>query len=205
VIASPAHLSRISPVGSITVVRVFSSGAPLPDAAVLDCHRVFGQAPIEVYGSSETGGVAWRQRNPNKASQWQALPGVIWKIENDTLWLRSPYLGTTGWLPSGDLAAEVRNGFELRGRTDRLVKIAEKRVSLFAIETALRASPLLSDVRLLLLAEPREQIAVVAVPSEDGWAILESDGKRTLTDALREVLSPIVERVVLPRRLRFVA
>lgn len=202
-IASPAHLSRLPLQAEARVQQVFSSGAPLPDAAVPECLRVFGRAPIEVYGSSETGGVAWRQRSPGAASHWRALPGVQWRVDDGTLWLRSAHLDEADWMPSADRAAPVEGGFELRGRADRIVKIAEKRVSLTAVEAALRASPLVADLRLVPMTTPREQIGVVAVPTEAGWGLHDAQGKRALAEALREVLAGVVERVALPRRFRF--
>jgi len=202
-IASPAHLSRLPQVQNAPVDQVFSSGAPLPDAALPDCLRVFGRAPIEVYGSSETGGVAWRQRDPGAPLHWQALPGVEWRLDDDALWLRSPHLDDTGWMPSADRAAAVAGGFELRGRADRIVKIAEKRVSLTAVEAALRASPLIADLRLVPMTAPREQLGVVAVPSDAGWRLHDAQGRRALAEALRAGLGDVVERVALPRRFRF--
>lgn len=202
-VASPAHLSRLPPMDRVPVAQVFSSGAPLPDAALPDCLRLFGRAPIEVYGSSETGGVAWRQRDPGAPAHWQALPGVEWRIEDQALWLRSPHLSDATWQASADRAVAEAGGFELRGRLDRIVKIAEKRVSLAAVEAALRASPLLADLRLVRLTEPREQLGVVAVPSDAGWALFDAEGKRALAEALRTCLVDVVERVALPRRFRF--
>lgn len=202
-IASPAHLSRLPLVAQGGVDQLFSSGAPLPDAALPDCLRVFGHAPIEVYGSSETGGVAWRQRNPGALVHWQALPGVEWRIEGEGLWLRSPHLDDAAWTPCADRAVAVDGGFDLLGRTDRIAKIAEKRVSLTAVEAALRASPLIADLRLLPLTEPREQLGVVAVPSDAGWQLHDEQGKRGLAEALRARLADVVERVALPRRFRF--
>lgn len=202
-IASPAHLSRLPRVENVAVDQLFSSGAPLPDAALPDCLRVFGRAPIEVYGSSETGGVAWRQRNPDAPVHWQTLPGVEWRIEDDTLSLRSPHLDDAGWMPSADRAVPVDGGFELLGRADRIVKIAEKRVSLTAVEAALRGSSLVADLRLVPLTEPREQLGVVAVPSDAGWSLHDTQGRRALAEALRGCLADVVERVALPRRFRF--
>ncbi|MDI4635511.1 AMP-binding protein [Pelomonas sp. V22] len=202
-IASPAHLSRLPDWQAPGVEQVFSSGSPLPDAALPDCLRVFGHAPIEVYGSSETGGIAWRQRQDGAAAHWQALPGVQWRIEDERLWLRSPHLESSDWMPGADRAQAVAGGFELRGRADQIVKIAEKRVSLAAVEAALRASPLLAELRLVLLTEPREQLGVVAVPSEAGWQLHDGQGRRALAEALRTRLADVVERVALPRRFRF--
>ena len=202
-VASPAHLSRLPLQAQACVDQLFSSGAPLPDVAVPDCLRVFGRAPIEVYGSSETGGVAWRQRNPGASVHWQALPGVAWRVDDNSLWLRSPHLDENGWMPSADRAVAVNGGFELRGRADRIVKIAEKRISLTAVEAALRASPLLADLRLVPMTEPREQLGVVAVPSETGWQMHDQQGRRALAEALRACLADVVERVARPRRFRF--
>lgn len=202
-IASPAHLSRLPDWQAPGVAQVFSSGAPLPDAALPACLRVFGRAPIEVYGSSETGGIAWRQRQGDAPAHWRALPGVQWRIEDERLWLRSPHLESSDWTPGADRAQAVAGGFELRGRADQIVKIAEKRVSLSAVEAALRASPLLADLRLVLLTEPREQLGVVAVPSAAGWQLHDSQGRRALAEVLRNRLSEVVERVALPRRFRF--
>lgn len=205
-IASPTHLSRLpvqAPDAAARVDAVFSSGAPLPDAAVPEALRVFGRAPVEVYGSTETGGVAWRRRDPGRPAFWQALPGVDWRIDDGQLAIRSPHLPTSGWTTGADLAVAVDGGFELRGRADRIVKIAEKRVSLQALETCLLQGGLLASLRLVMLDEPRARIGVVAVPSDEGWALLDREGRRALAEALRAQLLGVVERPALPRRWRF--
>ncbi len=205
-IASPTHLGRLPlqpPAGTARLHQVFSSGAPLPDAAVPDTLRVFGHAPIEVFGSTETGGVAWRQRHPQAPVFWQALPGVAWRIDDDRLEIRSPHLPTDAWTAGADRAAAVDGGFVLQGRADRIVKIAEKRVSLQAVEDRLQQGGLVSALRLVVLSEPREQLGVVAVPTAQGWALHDEQGRRALAEALRQQLLGVVERVVLPRRWRF--
>lgn len=205
-IASPTHLSRLPlapPEAAARVDQVFSSGTCLPDAALPDALRVFGQAPIEVYGSTETGGVAWRQRNPGAARGWQALPGVQWRLEGEQLMLQSRHLATAGWTPCADRAVAVDGGFELRGRADRIIKIAEKRISLQAVEDRLLQGGLLAALRLFVIDEPRPQLSVVAVPTAEGWALHDGKGRRALSEALRAQLLGVVERVALPRRWRF--
>lgn len=206
-VTSPTLLSRLpleAPTAAARVGQVFSSGAALSDAAAQDALRVFGRAPIEVYGSTETGGVAWRQRDPGATAVWQALPGVQWRLDDAQLAVKSPHLPTADWTSSADRAASVDGGFELRGRADRLVKIAEKRVSLQALEARLLQGGLLAALRLVMLDEPRPQIGVVAVPSAEGWALYDGTGRRALAEALRVQLLGVVERVALPRRWRFV-
>ena len=62
-VATPAHLKRLPEQLGWAGVRgrlraVFSSGGPLPAEAALQVRQLLGVAPTEVYGSSETGGVA---------------------------------------------------------------------------------------------------------------------------------------------------
>jgi 3-hydroxymyristoyl/3-hydroxydecanoyl-(acyl carrier protein) dehydratase len=92
----------------------------------------------------------------------------------------------------------------LQGRADRIVKIEEKRVSLVAMDEALVASGELLEARALLLpGEGGHRLAVVAVPSPRGWQTLQAGGKRALNAALRSHLLQGFERVVLPRRFRY--
>src|SRR5471032_2031724 len=67
-VASPAHLKRLPEHldwrGAARMLRaVFSSGGPLAAETALAASGLLGKVPVEVYGSSETGGVAWRQRS----------------------------------------------------------------------------------------------------------------------------------------------
>lgn len=214
VVGSPAHLKRLPPADSAPQVEaghlalIFSSGGPLPDDAVPDCRRLFGQAPLEVYGSSETGGVAWRQRDDGAPTTWTALPGIEWRAdESGTLRIRSHHLPDPAeWFESADRVRLTADGFELLSRADRIVKIEGKRVSLQTIETVLRDSGWLDDLRVFVL-EPgaREQLAVAAQLNEAGWAEHDARGKAAFAQVLRDRLAPHLERIALPRRWRFLS
>lgn len=206
-IASPAHLKRLSDSerwapGRDRLRAVFSSGGPLPADAVDDCRRLLGQAPIEVYGSTETGGVAWRQRGAGAHGAWTPLPGVAVRVVDERLQVASPHLAEPGWHVTADRVRAVGDDFELIGRTDRIVKIEEKRVSLAAMESALVASGWVSEARVLTLPGARLLTAVVAVPNAAGWEIVDREGKRALNERLRAALASAVEASVLPRRWR---
>jgi acyl-coenzyme A synthetase/AMP-(fatty) acid ligase len=65
-IASPAHLKRLPEHLDWSACKphvhaVFSSGGPLAAETAFAVGSMLGQVPVEVYGSSETGGIAWRQ------------------------------------------------------------------------------------------------------------------------------------------------
>jgi acyl-coenzyme A synthetase/AMP-(fatty) acid ligase len=213
-VASPAHLKRLPEhldwrAAAAGLRAVFSSGGPLAPEAAAAASRLLGQAPYEVYGSSETGGIAWRQRQPGASGAWEALPGVEWRIDAGAglLEVRSPHLADHEWLRLADRAQAGGAGqFLLFGRSDRIVKIEEKRISLDAIEAALLASGLALEARVVpapTAPGQREALAAFVVPSGAGKALLAAEGKAGLNARLRAVLAGVVEAVGLPRRWRY--
>ena len=208
-VSSPAHLRRLPESVDWSPARaalraIFSSGGPLPPESSQQAHALLGQSPIEVYGSSETGGVAWRQR-AHDGDAWRPLPGVQWRLREDTLCVQSNHLEDDAWFETSDRAKALDDGrFLLQGRADRIAKIEEKRVSLIAMEEALVATGLVLEARALLVGRDADsRLTVVAVPSAQGWEQLAAGGKRALNDQLRAHLLRGFERVVLPRRFRY--
>lgn len=207
-LASPAHLKRLPAhldwQGAGQQLRaVFSSGGMLAADASTHAATLLGTSPIEVYGSSESGGVAWRQRVNGES--WRALPGVSWRQSEDgTLDVDSPFAGGTAWLRLADRIEPCGDGqFVLLGRADRIVKIEEKRVSLDALEAHLLATGLLAEARVVHLVDgAREQLAVFGIPTDAGRVLL-TQGRAHLTASLRSALAALVEAVALPRRWRY--
>lgn len=206
-VSSPAHLKRLPESldwsrAATNLRAVFSSGGPLPADAAERARTVLGRAPIEVYGSTETGGVAWRQRRGDDPP-WRPLPGVEVAVAEGRLRLRSPHLPDADWWTSSDRAEAAAEGFRLLGRADRIVKIEERRVSLTALEADLAASPWLREARVLVLPGERTVLAAIGVPNAAGEEMLAGQGRRALAAALRKWLGTRQEGVARPRRWRF--
>jgi acyl-CoA synthetase (AMP-forming)/AMP-acid ligase II len=213
-LASPAHLKRLPEhldwQGAAAQLRaVFSSGGMLELDASLHARSLLGQAPIEVYGSSETGGVAWRQRSEgadgDAHEDWTPFPGVEWCADADGL-LQVHSSPAGGWQHLADRVEGKSGGrFVLRGRADRIVKIEEKRVSLDAMEAALCASGLVGDARVLACLEDaaRQSLAAFVVPNDAGQVLLKEGGRSVLRARLRAVLAASTHAVALPRRWRY--
>lgn len=228
-VGSPAHLKRLPPhldwSGPRKHLRaVYSSGGPLPPEAALACIELLGAAPVEVYGSSETGGVARRQRTlaadslavlDAASANWLTFPNVDWRIGDDqhgehgehALLIRSPHLppqAADAWYALADRVGSAPDGrFALLGRADRIVKIEEKRVSLDALEAALLATGLVAEGRVLPDDGARMRLAAFAVLTEAGSALLAQQGKLALNRRLRSALAGVAEAVALPRRWRY--
>ena len=203
-IASPAFLSRLDPAIAAAGCRlIVSSGGPLQLEDARQARALFGQLPVEIFGSSETGGIGWRQRHQVQ-TPWTTLPGVEVRVGPDQgLLLRSPFLPTAEWLACADRIALHEGGFELLGRQDRVVKLEEKRVSLDEVEARLQALEEVEAAAVLPLQQGQRQIlGAVLVLSELGAARWAELGPGRFLLALRQQLRPWLEPVALPRSVR---
>jgi acyl-coenzyme A synthetase/AMP-(fatty) acid ligase len=220
-VTSPAHLKRLPEAldwraARLGVQAVVSSGGPLPAEASAQARACLGRAPIEIFGSSETGGIAWRQRgvgsaegqgDPGLDERWTALPGVRWQIVDDLLSVSSPFLPDAQWFLTADrVNAEADGGFSLLGRADRIVKIEERRISLSAVERELGATPWVAEVRALTLQRGVGlRVAVVLVATTPvGAELLASAGRRGFGEQMRRALNGKIDRVAQPRYWRVV-
>ena len=203
-VTSPALLKRMGdnldwPALS-AVKQVFSSGGALAADTADVLEQRLGQRPTEILGSSETGGIAWRQRD----ALWQAFADIELSQDADgALCIASPYLPVGHVEHSADAVQFQADGrFQLLGRLDRIVKLEEKRLSLPMLEHALIDHPWVEDARLGVVHINRAALGALLVLSPQGLAALRNHGRRALTQALREHLAQHCEAVALPRRWR---
>ncbi len=209
-VASPAHLKRLPQQLEWEALRgrlraVFSSGGALAAEAALEVRDRLGVAPTEIYGSSETGGIAWRRWDDEQPA-WHALPGVDWRIEDGRLQVRSPHLAQAqAWWTSEDRVHADGDGFRLLGRADRIVKIEERRVSLDALERDIAGHSAVSEARVCVLPGARDALVAVVVPNEAGWELLRGQGRRAFSQQLSQHLASRHDAVTRPRRWRYAA
>ncbi|WP_404439647.1 AMP-binding protein [Stutzerimonas chloritidismutans] len=206
-VASPALLKRMGDnldwPALRSVRRVFSSGGPLDADAAQRLQERLGQLPTEIYGSSETGGIAWRQGG----SSWQPFPGVKLSVNpQGALIVASPCLPPGHVEQTADAVRVDADGrFELLGRLDRIVKLEEKRVALPMLEAALATHPFVDEARVGVITENRAYLAALVALSDAGLHALRNGGRRALTETLRTHLSNHCEALALPRRWRLVS
>jgi acyl-coenzyme A synthetase/AMP-(fatty) acid ligase len=176
--------------------RIFCSAAPLP--ADLAEHWVArGVELIELLGSTETGGIAYRRRNDARVP-WTALPGVLLDTaQAERLVIRSAFspVGASEWFATEDRIRWVPGGFEHLGRQDDVIKVGGKRVALSDISRFTRELPGVTDA--LALAVPAGGLRGQSI-----WLLVVSpDGKWT-EQRVREQLASRFDAVLLPRRIR---
>ena len=116
---------------------------------------------VEVYGSTETGGIATRNRFLGETC-FTPFPTVSWKIREQRICVRSPYISADLPLAADGLFHRRRpggslrtSGFALMGRMDGVTKVGGKRVDL-------------EEMRAIILQEPGVADCVVMALSESG-------------------------------------
>lgn len=212
-VSSPSHLNRLTELvdlrpHSSRIASVFSSGGPLQEQAALGVRAVLERGVIEVFGSTETGGIGYRSRSEEADSElWQ--PFAVLEIresgKSGKLAVRSPYIDESVWYQMEDRVELLDDGrFRLLGRADRVVKVEGKRLSLQEVENRLLQSPLVEGARALLLGEGRSYVAVVLAPTKEGKERLGQIGTAKFKAYLKDELAGYFERVLLPRKWRIV-
>jgi acyl-coenzyme A synthetase/AMP-(fatty) acid ligase len=210
-VTSPALLKRIGHLDVADACRwriVFSSGGMLPDYAAQDATRLLGTCPVEVLGSTETSGVAWRRQAEHGAAEaWHTLPEVrIRQDDEEFLEVSSPFMGLSHWHRMGDkVSLESNRCFELLGRGDHIVKIEEKRVSLAEIEQRAIELDDVTDAAATSLEDGvRQFVGLVLQLSDSGRKALEQNGRKEIGRRLRKALGGKLDPVAVPKRLRYV-
>ncbi len=209
VVSTPAQLSRWPDLPGFDAFdpaprAFFSSGGPLAFDTARRFAAVLGHAPREIYGSTETGGIAWRMQAGSDA--WCPMPGIeVRRADDGALELRSPHLDHDGWHRTDDAVAfDTRGGFNLLGRLDRVVKLDGKRVALAELEARLRLHPFVTEAATTVLdGASRKRIGALAVLSAEGNAALRREGRVQLVKTLRRHLAGYFDMTVLPRHWRF--
>jgi len=201
---SPAHLARLPHLLDLDALPrppgvIFCSGGPLraEDAALW--RRRVPAGVVEVYGSTESGGIAWRIQGPDPAdAHWTPFDDVAVEFQDGAL-VATSFRAGPGPLRMEDAAEPVPDGrFRLLGRLDRTIKLEEKRISLPELERALEAHPWVAQAALTLLEGPRSGLGA-AVALRPGAPA----GRAILVRTLRAHLARRFEGPALPRRWRF--
>jgi uncharacterized 2Fe-2S/4Fe-4S cluster protein (DUF4445 family) len=179
----------------------FSSAGPLAEADATAFSKAAGGVDlVEIYGSTETGGIATRSRS--KGEEGFTPYGCIqWRVAGERLDVRSAFLSrelpvrSSGWFTLADrVKAHDRESFVVTGRTDHIVKVGGNRVDLEKVRRAIMEVNGVDDALVLAnsveTGRDQEVIALVVGSASDG----------EIKAALENVLEPHEK----PRRIRIV-
>jgi hypothetical protein len=206
-VSVPTHLRAIrtlEPTTLASVNHVFSSAGPLPEETARSFVAQHGKPILEIFGSTETGGIAWRNREVN--TRWTPFSSVKVGVDDEQcLVVRSPFASVAtedndeDGVPRGTFQTSDRvllfpdGSFEHLGRQDGVVKVGGQRVTLPALEECLLQHPAINDVALLAVEDELRGHRLLAAVA----------GLPQLEAACRELLQSEFPASALPRRFLF--
>jgi len=141
-------LSRIDETKDLSSSIFISSTGPLAIEDITDFTNKFKTNLLQLFGSTETGGIAYKY---NEAKKWTTLNTVTISSLNNKLNVKSTFLSKyildknihTLKQPfqTEDIIENDKDGFILLGRSNKIIKIAGKRISSIQIEAILETIP----------------------------------------------------------------
>ncbi len=176
----------------------FSSAGMLDQEDNLLFSRQNGGGIVEVYGSTETGGIAARNRALGEEF-FTPFKTIEWQIIDSRLAVRTPFISpelpvdSDGFFTTGDrVEARGVDQFALQGRVDSVTKVAGKRVDLEEIIALIKKEPGVTDC------------VVMALPDSGGreqriGALVQGDAVNP--QAIKKNLAGRLEPHALPKRL----
>lgn len=210
IIATPAFLKRTVECKEKLPLEdawIFTSGGAVSPELAVSTEKVFGFCPLEVYGSTETSGIAYRQQNRD-GLVWTPFDNArVWKGDDGCLRIISPYIKNPEGFATADLVEFTGEGqkFLLKGRSDSIVKIEEKRISMTEVENRLLESGLVRDVKVIAMSNDiRQYLAAAVVFNEEGKKKFQGMEKYLINRHFHDYLMNWFENVVLPKKWRFV-
>lgn len=178
----------------------FSSAGKLDKKDGNYFHKKTGVDLFEIYGSTETGGIAIRCQAENDIPM-EPLDVVDWKVEDDRLCVRSAFISpevsrnSEGFFMTGDrVRIKNNNTFTLLGRVDGIVKVGGKRVDIEEIRNKLKLIPKVTEVIIIAVPDARGK-------ENEIWALVQGSIDKNL---FRERASTVIEPYAIPRRIRIV-
>lgn len=192
-VSTPAFLSALKKHSLPFVINpnyIIAAGAKLTD----EIFRYFekNSAVIEIYGSTETGVIAYRNTAQDK--KLTIFPNV--KIENKNT-IISKYIYGFKTMITDDIEVDS-NKIKVNGRKDRIVKIYDKRVSLEFVEKTLNNNKMIDKSHCF---EFNNKLACVCVLNEIGKDYLFLRGINELKKYLKQDLKKYME--VVPQKWWF--
>lgn len=194
-VSTPVHLRVLKESGieMPSVARVFSATAPLSAPLAGDIEDMLGADLREIFGTTETGSIGWR--NTAREESFHLLHGMELTQQDDISRISAPHISPAVVLPDR-LASTDDGDFRIAGRSNDIVNIAGKRMSLAGLNAILTGIDGVMDGAFLApddgAAGPVNRMtAFVAAPGL-------SDGD------IRSALRDRLDSAFIPRRVIFV-
>jgi acyl-coenzyme A synthetase/AMP-(fatty) acid ligase len=202
-VSVPIHYRsmKVDSLSAPSLKVAFSSSGVLNRSDAIHFQNKTGLGITEIYGSTETGGIAARSISEHTES-WKPADVVSWKISGKRLSIKSPFISAEmekdpeGFCLTGDeVQPDKDNRFILLGRADGIVKVAGKRVDLLDVQNKILTLPTVIDA--LVIALPAEKGRESVIAAVVACKLNEHQLKKLMLEKL--------EPYAMPRRIKIVS
>lgn len=170
------------------ITRIITAGSKLPNELK---NKISLKLPntklLEIYGSTETGVIAY-----NSGDKLRLFNGVEAMLDKEqkliinSAWLKNKII-TQNFI-SNDCAQIKGDEIILLGRSDRMVKIHEKRFNLDSVESIIRQNPLIDECHAGL-EDDKNRFSVILTLSAEGKNAFRLGGRIAVINALKPDLN----------------
>lgn len=195
-VSVPMHYKVLKDIPAGSLRLAFSSAGVLNKTDGERFYADTGIPVVEIYGSTETGGIATRSTGEECFTPFS---GINWDIADGRIRVKSDFLSpelprdSNGFFTTGDRADYYqRHGFILQGRADGIVKVGGKRVDLDEIREKIKNITGVKDA------------FVISMPVREGReneiaAVVETEIELS---RLKKLINDIPGLSIAPRRIR---
>lgn len=208
IVTTPVYikaLNKISDKRDLKSSLFISSTAPLHKQSAKEFIEKFNTNIIQLFGSTETGGIAYRQ---NDEELWTPLEKVEISVNKENeLKVKSPFVSDILYensfkninavMQTLDYIEQYENKFKLLGRSSKIYKIAGKRYSTIQIENILEEVEEISKAVVFVTVDYnslKDEILEITLQSQ----------KEFSTKQIKELLQSKLSNLKFPLRLNYV-
>ncbi|MGN1392489.1 MAG: AMP-binding protein [Succinivibrionaceae bacterium] len=210
-ISSPGFFKRLDDnKANLNIGLVLSAGGRLAPNVLSMARNFFNSKILEIYGSTETGVIGYRYP-VDTTEYWKPLRDNKVYIEKQDfieehigiMTFLSPYINN-GCTYKGEDIVELKNNdfFALLGRSGRLIKIEDNRISIDEIENVLKGFDLISDCAVVSYRrKEREYIGAAIVLSKIAYELIKQKNmsRGQFVIYMRQLLMKKILPLAIPR------
>lgn len=207
VVTTPLYIKALNTINSkkdLNKAIFVSSTAQLLAKDAKEFQNKFNSNIIQIFGSTETGGIAYKYNNDEL---WKALPSVKINIDiENKLKVKSSYVSnvlyekefkrTNGEIQTFDYIELYDNKFKLIGRSSQILKIAGKRYSTIQIENILEKVEGINKALVLVNNSDSLRGEILDITIESNKELLVKDIQKILKKELSNLKFSINLKIV---------
>ncbi len=197
-VTTPSFLEAMRKYGDLPKINpkvIMTAGAKLEDKT-FEFAKSISERVIEIYGSSESGNIAWREDNKARMRLFRGVK--VLEVTDDYTKIYSDYSSCNPVILEDRIKFYENGEIEFLERRGRVLKVQEKRIMSSDVEAEINKLDFINESYCL---EFDRKLAALCVLNDAGKKFLQENDKLTLVKKLKSQLTDKFE--IIPQRWKF--